>query len=834
MTDQVDDVKRVVSLDAWKWAADTFGHRQLLPVVQVPDMPKERIAAKLLGGYGKRPSRIDGYGQAHGLKDYETPAVFATTDDTGRPEYGIGVKGHFAIDVDTEDAAVTAAVRAHVELIFGDIPIRVREGSAHIIVPFRAAPGSDVQKLRLRLDDRIQGGPAVEFLGTRGYYNLVGVHVKSGKRYEIIRQDATVPELTEEQWLALYNDIADLLAVPDARRSKHVANGERGEALARVSERSELELDMYLAHNRPPDTGEEFRPVLWALALVWGEFRDKIEQWCIDADNGYVAEDFARNWDHASLDNMPDPDALLVGCIPAHPSEFDEFEEGMHPVNMARPYGPVQFTSNDWGEVEGMLMRKGREFDYAQNDFGLVRIAESKLSKIDAAFRGEAVTMLFQPIGRFNIEHGLGHAGFYQVMKSDDPEGKPKLKNIKISVCRAAEKALQQRALEGFSEAPFVKGILRHPIVAPTGEILSGDGCISHGLAFVDADVRDVRPFAVGEAREALPKLRAMLASGFLLENQDLLVAALLTTLQRQMIDEAPGFLYVAAQQATGKTACQFMPLVLANGSEPTPMSWPYRPEEAEKAAFASLMAGSNYMCIDNVPDGSTLRLGNLATALTSSKWKGRVLGLSEERTVSCAVPWSFSGNNVEPDADAASRLIVVRLTSDREDASQMERPHKDHLSYLLSIRDEVLRLAIGIVAGYVAAGRPEQGGPRGRFAQWLEQVRDPLRWAGGAEIADAFAQVGGEDAAAIEDLWRALPKGERFTAKGIVDSVDGDFTGGLATAIRAFDADPGSARSVSQLLRKYIDRPVSLDGELLRLKAGMNLASKTRWFELT
>lgn len=183
----------------------------LLPVVANPSAkisPKSKMQA-----VGKTPSRYNGGRLVAGIAKWTDHK--ATEEEVQgwmqEPDYGICVQTRTvrAIDVDITDAAQAAKVRA----VLPKLPVRWRSNSSKFLVAFNL-PG-DYTKRRI-----IAEHGAIELLATGQQFIAVGTH-PSGARYEWeggLPDD--LPELTPEQFEALWQKLVELFAVEPAVSTK--------------------------------------------------------------------------------------------------------------------------------------------------------------------------------------------------------------------------------------------------------------------------------------------------------------------------------------------------------------------------------------------------------------------------------------------------------------------------------------------------------------------------------------------------------------------------------------------------------------------------------------
>jgi hypothetical protein len=316
-------------------------------------------------------------------------------------------------------------------------------------------------------------------------------------------------------------------------------------------------------------------------------------------------------------------------------------------------------------------------------------------------------------------------------------------------------------------------------------------------------------------------------------------VAALLTALVRQVLDVAPGFLFGASQQASGKT--ELMKLVgrVVEGTAPAMNQWSMQIEERQKGIFSALLAGRQYLMFDNLRDGAKLDCPIIAQLVTTGVMEGRKLGASEMKQLPAAVFLAFSGNNITLADDMSSRVIEVYL-----DAG-MERPdtrsfRRDLGRWIDEHRPEIVEAALKIIVAYLDAGVPAMPSKASRFPQWDCMVRFPIMFAGGEDIAAAFDRA--HDADPTRELlremlaaWRSANGDKALTSSEILDAIGGEFSpqyDHFREALQALAGDGRrlqlSAKALGQHLKRFVNR--TLDGMTLRSNYDSN-RKIWRWF---
>lgn len=213
------------------------------------------------------------------------------------------------------------------------------------------------------------------------------------------------------------------------------------------------------------------------------------------------------------------------------------------------------------------------------------------------------------------------------------------------------------------------------------------------------------------------------------------LLALVLTLLCRDAIDgPVPLFEIEAPTPGSGKTLALEIASRIATGRELIVRSLPRNGEEARKRLTSILRAGRRFVVFDNVPEGGTIDLAELAGMLTSRVWGDRELGLTQELEFPNQTVWAISANNPTFSTELARRVVRIRLDPRCERPQERDPKrftHPDVLSFALEHRVELVAAGLTILNGWLAAGRPYSGSRIGSFERWCEAVGGALEVAG-------------------------------------------------------------------------------------------------------
>lgn len=217
------------------------------------------------------------------------------------------------------------------------------------------------------------------------------------------------------------------------------------------------------------------------------------------------------------------------------------------------------------------------------------------------------------------------------------------------------------------------------------------------------------------------------------------------------------GFLMNANLQRSGKTLLVKMAVSPVYGGFKA-QSWRKEEENMLKILDAETLAGSNYICFDNVRD--VVASPPLEGFMTSPGWTGRILGMSKMFDTENNVVLYLTGNNTSLGADMQERLLIVDLyveTADRQDREVEIKP-EDEIDDVWLSRPENRRLILSslwaIVRHWDAAGRPlATGKPRKGFGTWCRILGGMVEFAGFGDALERPKNLDGCGDSESEDI---------------------------------------------------------------------------------
>ncbi|HEX4145893.1 MAG TPA: bifunctional DNA primase/polymerase [Pirellulales bacterium] len=307
-------------------------------------------------------------------------------------------------------------------------------------------------------------------------------------------------------------------------------------------------------------------------------------------------------------------------------------------------------------------------------------------------------------------------------------------------------------------------------------------------------------------------------------------LAGLLTPFARFAFEgPSPLFLIDANIRGAGKgLLAQTIGHIVIGGGMPV-SSYAHDSEEMRKKITAIALAGDRMILLDNLEG----KFGNdaLDRALTSTRWRDRILGTNQQVDLPLLPAWYATGNNVIVGDETTRRIIHIRLDVLKE--SPEERAgfrHPQLLVWIRENRDRLVAATLTLLAGFMRAGRPKQDAkPFGSFEGWSSVVREAVIWAGlpdpcrtrvrlaetSNSAADALGQFiaawrqfdSEQDGIVVADMLSHLYPSQRDQMLNDASSV------AMRAAVESFvNAPPGkapSARQVGNKLRHYRRRVV-------------------------
>ena len=299
------------------------------------------------------------------------------------------------------------------------------------------------------------------------------------------------------------------------------------------------------------------------------------------------------------------------------------------------------------------------------------------------------------------------------------------------------------------SKLPRVSSLMTMPLVLPSGELLAAYGlnrklktvfCLEPEIirllpqgAVTDREISEAMNFLTDEWLADVPTDYA---------GKCALVALALSVIERHLFGERPCFFVTAGKRGCGKTTVVTMIFLALMGKRAAAAAWSPKEEERRKAIFALLLQGVAMIVWDNLKLGSAISCPTIEKVSTGAELEDRVLGESRSERVSCAAIQVFTGNNIAPKGDLASRSLMVRLNADRPDPENREFKHPDVFEWTNAHRGEIIKALYTILLGNPRFRQPAKSreDAKTRFKQWWHLVGAPIEHA--AKLAQPDADI--------------------------------------------------------------------------------------------
>lgn len=278
---------------------------------------------------------------------------------------------------------------------------------------------------------------------------------------------------------------------------------------------------------------------------------------------------------------------------------------------------------------------------------------------------------------------------------------------------------------------PTVTAVATLPMVLPNGTILTGRGLDREtGIAFrVPDELQTLLPTAADCTGIAVAGAMRFLTDDWLRDvatdypGKCVLVAMALTIIERLLLPERPAFFITAGQRGGGKTTTANMIAAAVIGRRASAAAWSPSDEERRKALLAYLGEGVPFIVWDNIPRGTAISCPSIEKALTAETYSDRVLGVSETRTVPATTVQTFTGNNVTPRGDLASRSLSARLTVERPDPENRRFVHPDPLAWTEANRGRIISCLYTLLLGSPRLRASNPSPASTRFKAWWHLV---------------------------------------------------------------------------------------------------------------
>lgn len=303
------------------------------------------------------------------------------------------------------------------------------------------------------------------------------------------------------------------------------------------------------------------------------------------------------------------------------------------------------------------------------------------------------------------------------------------LENPPVDVCASVLALRNMRGLKPLD------AVINAPLIRPDGSVMTVPGYDAQTRLLLDVSEElypiTERPTA-DELRQAFDYLWKPFENFPFCEPVDraVMLCALVTAIQRPVLNTAPAFAFDAPRQGTGKTLLAECCAILATGERPN--AWPHiekNEEETRKRLLTALRSGSRVLLWDNIV--GQFDSPALAALLTSDVYTDRVLGASTSEAYPNRLVVLLTGNNFTPSGELPRRVLTCRLDA------QSERPYTRDFTFnpadvCMEQRHGLIAAVLTLLRGFISAGSPKVSSAAvGSFSAWDASVRQAVLWIG-------------------------------------------------------------------------------------------------------
>jgi hypothetical protein len=398
---------------------------------------------------------------------------------------------------------------------------------------------------------------------------------------------------------------------------------------------------------------------------------------------------------------------------------------------------------------------------------------------------------------------------------------------------------------------PTVVAISTLPIVLADGGLLAPAGLDrERGIIFkIPRELRRAIPKRKDCGKRAVREAMQFLCDEWLCDvasdyvGKCIIISAALTIIERSLLPQRPAFFVTAGKRGNGKTTTLTMLIMAVTGLWPAAAAWSTNEEERRKALLSYFLLGVPYILWDNIARGTQISCPHIEKSCTSAYYSDRKLGVSEMVATAAATIHLFTGNNIAPKGDLASRSLSVRLQVDRSDPENRRFRHPDPVGWTEAHRVEIMQALYTLLLGNPELDQPRDAPADTRYKLWWRLIGSAVEH--GAELMgeevdfrDVFLKLEDEDDDSVslaEALELLLKEGE-FKAADVAELIN-DRGNVRGAALRGFlypDAHSNHvamAQSVSNLLKSHVDEPVKSAKRTLILRTTKDRKGFTHYF---
>jgi hypothetical protein len=403
---------------------------------------------------------------------------------------------------------------------------------------------------------------------------------------------------------------------------------------------------------------------------------------------------------------------------------------------------------------------------------------------------------------------------------------------------------------------PTVVAIATAPFVLADGILLAPDGLDrDRGIVFIiPKELRAIVPERKDCTKKAVKAAMDYLTDEWLCDvatdyaGKCIIIAAALTLVERTLLPDRPVFFVTAGRRGGGKTTTLTMLIMAITGLWPAAAAWSTNEEERRKALMSYFLYGVPYILWDNIARGTQISCPHIEKSCTAAYYSDRKLGVSQMVCTAASAIHFFTGNNIGPRGDLASRSLRIRLDVDRADPENRPFKHPDAVGWTKNHRAEILAALFAILLGNPQLKQPRNAEGKTRFKMWWRLVGSAVEH--GAELVGhkldfkslfIVQEEDDEESASLADVLDVLAKqwSKEFTAKDVAELINSEYPDEDQQMVRDYLL-PGtpshhmfSAKTVARLLKRHLDEPVRSGARTLALRSQEDKHTKMRSYHV-
>jgi hypothetical protein len=357
------------------------------------------------------------------------------------------------------------------------------------------------------------------------------------------------------------------------------------------------------------------------------------------------------------------------------------------------------------------------------------------------------------------------------VVRIGTKDGNPII--IAVKLTPALMRAILALSLDILSQYfEYIDGVIDHSTIDATGAVIDEYGYSPATRLFVNCNVA-YEPIPLETAIAIIDEI--FIDFPFADDaSRTHALALFLTILCKPLYhDLTPVFPIIAPKEGTGKTLLAQAILTALTGIKPAIKPAVNDDAEMAKSLTATVLDGSEYLILDNIPDGQLFNVSSLTSAITSGIYSNRLLGFNRSINAPFNAVVMLTGNNPILSAEFARRCVPINLACR---TGEPEFRHENLLEYCAVNRARLLNAGITIIKHWIDAGKPAyQGRKLPSFEAWSKVIGGIMQMIGYTGFLKNFDDLYGSAADSqfegVAEFLAMVAKEEKynFTTKELV-----------------------------------------------------------------